>query len=119
MALDPILQEATTTLLESPPGWTPADGLGTAAAATMIVYTCLGLPMQVLANARRRSTHGLSLPMFALSCLAFALFTAYGLARDPIDWYLVASNIPGTLLTGTILLQFWVFRGSDPDPTGR
>ncbi len=106
-------------LIATEDGWTLADALGTAAAITMIVYTCLGLPMQVLANARRRSTQGLSLPTFGLSCLGFLLFTLYAFALDPIDWYLVAANVPGTLLTATILLQFWLFRGSDPDPTGR
>ena len=106
-------------VVEAEGGWTLADALGTAAAVTMIVYTCLGLPMQVLANARRRSTQGLSLPTFALSCLGFLLFTLYAFARDPIDWYLVAANVPGTLLSATILLQFWLFRGSDPDPASR
>lgn len=93
--------------------------LGYAASTAMLIYTGLGLPMQVVENVRRRSTHGLSRSMFALSFTAFVLFAAYGAVKDPVDWFLVVSNVPGALLTGTILVQFQVYRDAGPRPDAR
>ncbi|MEO0479282.1 MAG: SemiSWEET family transporter [Planctomycetota bacterium] len=92
----------------SPPSESTEVVLGTLATAAMLTYTLLGLPAQVRRNHVRRSTGDLSGFTYALSFLAFALFSAYGIVKG--DRFVTLSNVPGTILAGIILGQILFYR---------
>lgn len=71
--------------------------IGSAAA---ICSTVSYLP-QVIRTWRTRSTHDISLGMFAVMVLATALWLIYGIALD--DGAIIASNVLCLVLSGTIL----------------
>ena len=83
--------------------------VGWIAFTVTVVYTALGLPVQIRKNQRNRSTSGLSLFMsIALFC-TFSSWVIYGLVKCPKDWYIVGSNAPGVACMVIILYQFWKY----------
>ena len=86
------------------------DIVGMAAFFITVVYTCIGLPIQVRKNYLNKSTTGLSLFMMAVLFFTFSSWIAYGLVKSPKDWYIIGSNIPGAGWVFVILFQFWIYR---------
>ncbi len=84
--------------------------LGWIAFAVTIVYTALGLPVQIRRNAVNRSMTGLSLFMTSALLCTFSSWVAYGLVKNPRDWYIVASNLPGVIGAAALMFQFWKYR---------
>ena len=68
------------------------------AAATCSTFAYLP---QVIRTWRTRSTHDISLGMFAVIVLATALWLIYGIALD--DGAIIAANVLGLMLSGIIL----------------
>jgi uncharacterized protein with PQ loop repeat len=86
------------------------DIVGMAAFFITVIYTCIGLPIQVRRNYINKSTTGISLFMIVVLFFTFSSWIAYGLAKAPKDWYIIASNIPGAGWVFVILFQFWIYR---------
>ncbi len=83
------------------------DILGWIALIITLIYTGLGLPVQIRQNLIRRSTGGLSLFMTVLLCLTFSSWVAYGLVKT--DWYIIIPNLTGAVCAFVILWQFWKY----------
>jgi uncharacterized protein with PQ loop repeat len=86
--------------------------LGWAALIVTIIYTCVGLPVQIHKNHSTKSTAGLSLFMVIMLLCTFAVWLAYGLSSRPRNWFIVGSNFPGAIFILIILWQFWIYRGA-------
>lgn len=84
--------------------------VGWTATAITTVYTCIGLPAQIVQNHRVRSVGGLSLLMTLLLTCTFLAWVAYGLVKSPIDWFIVISNFPGAVCVVALLAQFALYR---------
>jgi len=84
--------------------------VGWLAFGVTLIYTVLGLPLQIQKNRRNRSTAGLSLFMSVLLLCTFSVWVVYGMVKHPHDWYIVASNFPGALCVSVLLYQFWKYR---------
>lgn len=89
-----------------------ADTVGFLAFCLTIVYTGIGLPIQIRQNFRRRSVQGLSLFMNAILLLVMVSWVVYGWIVN--NWYIMGSNIPGAVCVGVILAQFYFYRGRRP-----
>jgi uncharacterized protein with PQ loop repeat len=87
-----------------------ADVAGFLAFLVTVAYTCLGLPSQIRKNHASGSAAGLSLVSTILMLCTFSSWLVYGLVKTQRDWYLVGSNLPGTLCALIILLQCLVQR---------
>ena len=81
--------------------------VGTIAAVITVIYTCLGIPSQVVLNHRSKSTLGLSKATTFLSWLTFCIWVLYGTLKG--DWYIVVSNLPGVIFVSIILVQFVLY----------
>ena len=92
-----------------------ADIVGSIAFLVTVIYTCLGLPIQVRRNYLNKSTAGISLFMMVMLFFAFSSWVAYGWIKSPHDWYIIGSNVPGVCWVSVILCQFWIYR-SQGDP---
>ncbi|MBI5961486.1 MAG: PQ-loop repeat-containing protein [Chloroflexi bacterium] len=86
------------------------DFVGFSAFLITVIYTCLGLPVQIRKNYRSKSTAGLSPFMILLMACAFSTWVIYGLIKSDQDWYIVGSNFPGAVFSFTILSQTWRYR---------
>ncbi len=87
------------------------DIVGWTAAVITLVYTALGLPMQIRKNSVNKSTKGLSLFMTALMFLTFSSWVVYAILKR--DWYILAPNFVGAVGVFVILVQFWLYRVRD------
>jgi uncharacterized protein with PQ loop repeat len=90
---------------------------GWIAFAVTVVYTVLGLPVQIRKNRKNRSTAGLSLVMNVMLLCTFCSWVFYGLVKTPQDWYIVGSNFPGAVCVSILLAQFWKYRDRNSGAT--
>ena len=91
------------------------DVLGWIALVITIVYTGLGMPMQILKNYRKHSAEGLSLLMTTLMFLTFSSWVVYAAVKP--DWYLIGPNFLGAVCSLIILVQFWRYRNREGEKT--
>jgi uncharacterized protein with PQ loop repeat len=82
--------------------------LGTIATASSLVYSAFGLPFQIRGVYKAKSTAGLSLFMISTLFVMTVSWLSYGLSE--MNWYLIASNIPGLICATIILIQFYLYR---------
>ena len=66
-----------------------------------LIYTGLGLPVQIRQNIIRRSVGSLSLFMAVLLFLTFSSWVAHGLIKR--DWFMVVPNLTGAIFALVIL----------------
>jgi len=92
-----------------------ADVAGFLAFVITVAYTCLGLPSQIRKNHASRSATGLSVVSTTLMFCTFSSWLVYGMVKAQRDWYLVGSNLPGTVCALIILLQCLVQRRAKGD----
>ncbi len=90
------------------------DIAGFVAFLITVIYTCLGLPVQIRKNYISKSTAGLSLITMVLLFFTFSSWVAYGLIKSERDWYIVGSNFPGAVFVTIILYQFFLYRRRNP-----
>jgi len=83
---------------------------GWLAVTANITYTCLGIPVQIHKNYKRKSTKGLSLFMIIFMSLTLLLWSTYAWLKTPKDFFIIGSNIPGFLCTLVLISQFWIYR---------
>ena len=83
--------------------------LGWIAFLITLVFTCVGLPVQIYRNHATKSV-GFAIPMIFLQLLTFSSWVIYGLSKN--DWYIVGSNFPGAIGILIILCQCWIYRGA-------
>ena len=88
----------------------PISIIGWIALSVTIIYTCFGLPSQIHRNYEKKSTQGISLFMIIMLLFTFSSWIIYGFAKNPKDWYIITSNIPGAICISAILYQFWIYR---------
>ena len=84
--------------------------VGWIAFTVTLIYTVLGLPVQIRKNMKNQSTSGLSLVMNVMLLCTFCIWVVYGLVKMPHDWYIIGSNFPGALCVSILLVQFWKYR---------
>jgi uncharacterized protein with PQ loop repeat len=73
-----------------------------------LVLFCMGWPVQIYKNAKRKSVEGLSRPLFALSLLANAVWLWYGIRTNiPL---LIIPNIPGVFFGTILIMQFVIYK---------
>ena len=82
--------------------------IGWAAAVITLIYTALGLPMQIRKNWINKSTSGLSLFMTLLMFFTFSSWVVYSFLKQ--DWYIFAPNVTGAIGALTLLFQFVLYR---------
>lgn len=75
-----------------------------------LIYTCLGLGIQLLNNFRRRSTLGLSPFMLITLLCTFISWTLYGYVSAPRDYFIIIPNIIGGVCTFGMLVQVYLYR---------
>ncbi len=80
-----------------------------------IVYLCFGLPAQILKNYKRKTTEGLSIVLVLLCACTLVLWSSYAWAKDPRDWYILGSNVPGLIFALVLLSQFWLYRKKEEE----
>lgn len=74
-----------------------------------LIVKFIGLPDQIRANYRRKSTEGVSTIYFILGFISYVLWGVYGYLAH--DWALMISQgIAGVLTTGFILWQIYIYR---------
>lgn len=83
--------------------------IGWSVAVITLIYTALGLPMQIRKNSVNKSTSGLSLFMTLLMFLTFSSWVFYALLKS--DWYILVPNFVGGVGAMILLVQFWLYRG--------
>jgi uncharacterized protein with PQ loop repeat len=84
--------------------------LGWVAMLITVVYTGVGLPMQIWKNHQRKSTEGLSLFLMAMMFVTACVWILYGLVKQPMDGFVVVANVPGALGGAAVLWQFVAYR---------
>lgn len=85
-----------------------ATSLSNMAIIMSLVLFCMGWPVQIYKNAKRKSVEGLSLPLFILSLLASVVWLWYGI-RTHIP-LLIIPNIPGVFFGIILITQFMLYR---------
>jgi uncharacterized protein with PQ loop repeat len=86
-------------------GYEISDIAVLAALVITVVYTVLGLPMQILRNYKTKSAAGLSLFLMIIPTVSFVIWAAYGFVKAPVGWYLFIANLPGVLFGSRILFK--------------
>lgn len=84
--------------------------LGVLAMLVSLSVVFFGLTSQVWKNYKNKSCEGLSLGLIAVTFLAYTVWAAYGVSKP--DWFLVASQTPGSLLALVILIQYKLYKKS-------
>ena len=84
--------------------------LGWMASIGSIAYLSIGLPFQIHRNYRNKSAKGVSLALVIFMCLSILLWLAYAWTKQPKDFFILASNLPGLLFSLVLLVQFYVYR---------
>ena len=77
-----------------------------------LIVTLLGFPMQILKNWKSKSADDLSLPMWTLSFLSSISWVLYGYFREHPDYFLVIPSLFGSLFTGVIIGQIFMYKES-------
>jgi uncharacterized protein with PQ loop repeat len=86
------------------------DIVGITASFISVIYTGLGMPVQIYKNFKVKSTKGLSLSMMILMFSTLTSWVIYGILK--IDWYIVIPNFIGMITVSIIFVQFWIYRKS-------
>jgi uncharacterized protein with PQ loop repeat len=87
------------------------DVLGWIALVITVLYTGLGMPVQIRKNHRKQSVEGLSLVMTALMFATFTSWVVYAAIKP--DWYLIGPNSMGAVCSLIVLVQFWLYRNGE------
>ncbi len=83
--------------------------VGTLVAIMSAASKFIGPPHQIRLNWKRKSTEGISLPLYVMSFLTYLLWALYGALRG--DWVVfIAHGVLGAIVTGIILFQFFIYR---------
>ncbi len=86
--------------------------VGTIVVILSVLTKVIGMPDQIRLNHKRKSTEGLSLVAYTLSCVTYFFWALYGALRG--DWVVfLAHGVLGTLITGFVLFQFYLYRSKD------
>ncbi len=83
---------------------------GFLAAGAAIVYLSFGIPLQILKNYRNKSVKGISLPFVIFMCVSLTLWIAYAWTKDPVDWFILVSNLPGFVFSMILISQFYIYK---------
>lgn len=83
---------------------------GYVATTITVIYTCFGLPVQIVKNSRSKSTEGISLVMMLMTFCTFTSWVTYGAVKPQPDWFVIVSNAPGSVCILIILVQFYLYR---------
>jgi uncharacterized protein with PQ loop repeat len=73
-----------------------------------ILIKVVGFPDQIRKNLHRKSTEGLSTSFYALSFLAYSMWTLHGIFEN--DWVVIFGQGLGIVTTGIILYQIVIYR---------
>lgn len=85
--------------------------LGMATITVTLVYMFLGLPSQILKIWARKSVADIQILMFALLFFQSILWMLYGIyVTQKVDWFIVTGNAFGTLFSGIIIVEWFLFR---------
>ena len=82
--------------------------VGITASIISVIYTGLGMPVQIYKNYSSKSTSGLSLSMMILLFMTLISWVVYGILKN--DWYIIIPNFIGSLSVTVIFIQFWLYR---------
>lgn len=85
--------------------------VGITASIISVIYTGLGMPVQIYKNYSSKSTSGLSLSMMILLFMTLISWVVYGILKS--DWYIIIPNFIGSLSVTVIFIQFWLYRKND------
>ncbi len=85
--------------------------VGITASIISVIYTGLGMPVQIYKNYSSKSTAGLSLSMMILLFMTLISWVVYGILKS--DWYIIIPNFIGSLSVTVIFIQFWLYRKND------
>lgn len=83
---------------------------GYVAVSSSILFTCLGLPVQIRHLYRVKSSKGISAPMMMISFWTFLAWVAYGAVKAPVDWLIIVANLPGAVFGGAIVWLIFRYR---------
>ena len=84
------------------------DIVGLTASIISVIYTGLGMPVQIYKNYSAKSTAGLSLSMMILLFMTLVSWVVYGILKT--DWYIILPNFIGSISVTIIFIQFWLYR---------
>ena len=87
------------------------DMVGITASIISVIYTGLGMPVQIYKNYSVKSTSGLSLSMMVLLFMTLISWVVYGILKN--DWYIIIPNFIGSLSVTVIFIQFWLYRKTE------
>lgn len=82
---------------------------GAAAMIVSLTIVLVGLPAQILRNARRKSADGISPLLILCTVLTYSLWSLYAWTKP--DWYLAAAQTPGAVISAILVGQYaWYTR---------
>ncbi len=84
--------------------------VGITASIIPVIYTGLGMPVQIFKNYTAKSTSGLSLSMMILLFMTLVSWVVYGILKN--DWYIIIPNFIGSLSVTVIFIQFRIYRST-------
>lgn len=83
--------------------------VGVTVAVLSAASKLIGPPDQIRLNWKRKSTEGVSLTLYVMSFVTYFFWALYGALRG--DWVVfLAHGALGCVMTGIILLQFFLYR---------
>jgi uncharacterized protein with PQ loop repeat len=83
--------------------------VGVIVATLSVVSKMVGTPDQIRKNYERKSTHGLSLIAYSISFVTYSFWALYGALKE--DWVIFfAHGGLGSIVTGLVLWQFYIYR---------
>jgi uncharacterized protein with PQ loop repeat len=85
-----------------------AEVVGLLTVVFALLVKILGLPDQIIANHRRKSTEGVSLLSHLTGFMAYLLWTIHGFMTG--DLVIILGQFLGVVTTGVILWQFILYR---------
>ena len=91
---------------------------GYLAVSSSILFTCLGLPVQIRHLSRVKSSKGISAPMMMISFWTFLAWVVYGALKAPIDWLLIVANLPGAIFGGVIVWLIFRYKEGKSESSG-
>jgi uncharacterized protein with PQ loop repeat len=86
--------------------------IGSSVLVVSILTKILGEPDQIRRNWMRKSTNGVSTPLYVLGFLSYCLWTLHGFMQA--DPFLIGAQSIGIITSGIVLVQMWIYR-SQPD----
>lgn len=84
--------------------------IGLLASIAALSTSFWGLPAQIVKNFKNKSSEGLSPSLIISSTISYGLWSAYGWTKEPMDWFIIASQTPGSVLFLVLLFQLYFYR---------